>query len=128
MTRVLVFGTFDGLHPGHRSYLEQARALGDTIVASVPDDATVLALKGRGPKHAFEQRKQALLDSGLVQEVFVSDTQQGSYNVLDRAEPDTILLGYDQIELQHDLEKQQRSIPIQRAKPFQPDIYKSSLL
>ena len=126
--RVLVFGTFDGLHEGHKAYLTQAKTFGDTIVASVPDDKTVHALKRKLPKQSFEERKTALLASGLVQEVFVSDNTQGGYNVLDRAQPDTILVGYDQREIEQSLQKHPSQIPVHRAQPFHPDIYKSSLL
>lgn len=39
-------GCFDLLHPGHVTYLEQARALGDALVVAVNSDASVRRLKG----------------------------------------------------------------------------------
>ena len=46
--RVVVWtnGTFDLLHPGHVSSLQQARALGDLLVVGVNSDRSVKAYKG----------------------------------------------------------------------------------
>jgi rfaE bifunctional protein nucleotidyltransferase chain/domain len=46
--RVVVWtnGTFDLLHPGHASSLQQARALGDILVVGVNSDRSVKAYKG----------------------------------------------------------------------------------
>lgn len=132
MTRVLVFGTFDGLHEGHEAYLAQARTFGDTIVASVPQDTTVALLKGKPPKRSFEDRKQALLSTGLVEEVIASDEEPGTYRSALQSRPDHILLGYDQHELIEDLcrflEEHHSSIPVSIADPHHPETYKSSLL
>jgi len=42
---VLVFGTFDGLHDGHRFFLTEARKLGDRLIASVATDEIVERIK-----------------------------------------------------------------------------------
>ena len=39
-------GCFDILHPGHVSYLEHARQLGDKLIVAVNSDASVSRLKG----------------------------------------------------------------------------------
>lgn len=46
----LVFtnGCFDLLHPGHVTYLHEARSLGDALVVGVNTDASVRRLKGPG--------------------------------------------------------------------------------
>ena len=46
--RVVVWtnGTFDLLHPGHLSSLQQSRALGDVLVVGVNSDRSVKAYKG----------------------------------------------------------------------------------
>lgn len=36
--RVMVFGVFDGLHPGHRAFLRQARKKGDKLIVVVARD------------------------------------------------------------------------------------------
>ena len=39
-------GCFDLLHPGHITYLQAARKLGDVLIVGVNDDDSVAALKG----------------------------------------------------------------------------------
>ena len=41
MVRVMASGVFDLIHPGHISYLQQARAFGDELVVVVAWDDTV---------------------------------------------------------------------------------------
>jgi rfaE bifunctional protein nucleotidyltransferase chain/domain len=43
---VFTNGCFDLLHPGHVSYLQAARALGDSLVVGLNSDASVSRLKG----------------------------------------------------------------------------------
>jgi cytidyltransferase-like protein len=47
-TVVFTNGVFDLLHPGHIRYLQQARALGDTLIVAVNSDRSVRAL-GKAP-------------------------------------------------------------------------------
>ena len=46
-TVVMTNGCFDILHPGHVSYLQQARKLGDRLIIAVNDDGSVQRLKGK---------------------------------------------------------------------------------
>lgn len=48
LTVVFTNGVFDILHPGHASYLEEARALGDRLVVGINDDASAHRLE-KGP-------------------------------------------------------------------------------
>ena len=43
---VFTNGCFDLLHPGHVTYLAQARSLGDLLVVGLDTDASVRSLKG----------------------------------------------------------------------------------
>ena len=45
---VVTNGCFDVLHPGHVTYLEAARNLGDALLVGLTNDAHVRALKGVG--------------------------------------------------------------------------------
>lgn len=47
--RVLVFGTFDPLHAGHRSLFAQAASLGSYLAVVVARDTTIESEKGRLP-------------------------------------------------------------------------------
>ena len=44
---VFTNGCFDLLHPGHVTYLEKARSLGDILVVALNTDASVRRLKGK---------------------------------------------------------------------------------
>jgi rfaE bifunctional protein nucleotidyltransferase chain/domain len=63
----LVFtnGTFDLLHPGHVTYLQQARALGDALFIGLNSNTSVTALKGpRRP--LLDEADRALMLSALA--------------------------------------------------------------
>ena len=95
--RVLLFGTFDDLHPGHRFVLDEARARGDVSVV-VARDGTVLKIKGRAPLQSQD----------------------------DRVQPDLILLGYDQ-QLPPGVTEADLLCPVERLEAFEPHVHKSSL-
>lgn len=61
--RVVVWtnGTFDLLHPGHVSSLQQARALGEVLVVGVNSDRSVRAYKGPTRPILSEQERAAML-------------------------------------------------------------------
>ena len=49
--KVMGCGTFDGLHPGHLSYMKQLRNLGDEIYVVVARDCNVKDIKCRLPRN-----------------------------------------------------------------------------
>src|SRR5699024_8554114 len=58
---VMTNGCFDILHPGHVSYLAEARKLGDRLIVAVNDDASVQRLKGKTrPINPLAQRMAVL--------------------------------------------------------------------
>lgn len=132
MTRVLVFGVFDGLHPGHRSFLRQARSEGDRLIAAVARDSVVERLKGRRPEAGEGERMRALLESGLVDGACLGDEEPGTYAIVDRIEPGVICLGHDQDALKADLERwlcrRGRNLRLITLSAYRPDLYKSSKL
>lgn len=68
---VFTNGCFDILHPGHVSYLAQARDLGDLLWIGVNEDASVRRLKGESrPVNSCEDRMFVL--AGLSSVDFVS--------------------------------------------------------
>ena len=105
MTTVLVFGTFDIIHPGHRWFLTRAGRLGDRLVAVVSRDEFVREWKGRSPVSNAESRIRALEASGLVDQAVLADPAIRTYGVLRRLKPDVICLGHDQRALKDDLER-----------------------
>ena len=132
MSTVLVFGTFDLLHPGHASFLKQAREHGDKLVASVARDQFVRDYKGREPVHSQNERIEKLMSSGLVDEARLSDVKRGSYTVIEDVKPDVVCVGFDQHALATDLQRwaseHGHNIQIVVLSPFKPEKYKTSRL
>jgi len=58
MQTVMVFGTFDGVHDGHRHFFSEAAARGHRVIAVVTRDEHVLELKGKLPLHTLEDRME----------------------------------------------------------------------
>lgn len=94
--RVLVFGIFDGLHKGHRMFLERASQYGSELIAVVGRDAVCEMLKNKTPRHAQDLRIASLKKSGLVANAVLGDLSQSSWNILKKLKPDVICLGHDQ--------------------------------
>ena len=67
--KVMVFGVFDLLHPGHLNFLIQARELGDKLIVSIARDLNVFKIKGQRPVHGERQRLEALTLLPVVDKV-----------------------------------------------------------
>jgi len=104
MKRVLAFGTFDGIHSGHRAFLREARGYGDHLTVVVAADSVVERLKGRRPKRTLSERAAAMRAEPGVDEVVDGDHEIGAWDVLERVRPDRIALGFDQELLRASLE------------------------
>jgi FAD synthetase len=131
MNRVLIFGTFDGLHPGHLDFLKQAKKQGGYLIAVAALDATVKAVKGRFPKLNERERLDALKKSGLVDQA-VFGGNGDPYEIIRQIRPDIICLGYDQEaftkKLPRELKKAGLDVKIIRLEPYQPKRYHSAIL
>jgi FAD synthetase len=122
--KVLIFGTFDDLHPGHESYITQALERGE-VTAIVARDANVLRFKGRAPLQDEETRRAAIerLFPGVTAVLGDPDDFLAPVRA---ANPDVILLGYDQ-KLPPGMDPAHLRCGIERAESFQPEIHKSSI-
>lgn len=131
MTRVMCFGTFDGVHPGHASYFCQAKELGDEVVVVVARDATVLEVKGQLPSVNEQDRLRMVMDHPAVSHARLGN-HEDKYRVIEEVKPDILLLGYDQQaftdRLKESLAQRGVHVHVMRAKPYRPDVYKTSLL
>lgn len=87
----LISGCFDGLHVGHRYILAEIRKLAPYTIVTLNSDA-YLRRKGPGrPLNAFEARRAALYESGLVNEVIaIEDSPLETIKLL---RPDLICVG-----------------------------------
>jgi FAD synthetase len=132
MKRAMVFGSFDIIHPGHLSFLKQARRKGRWLIASVARDSFIQTEKKREPIHSEQERLTQLLETRIVKEAYLADEKIGTYATLLKAKPDVICLGHDQERLQANLvewmKSQKLAIPIFVLKSYKPEQYKSSKL
>ncbi len=59
MKRILTYGTFDLIHPGHINLLRQAKAMGTYLIVGLSTD-NFNQLKGKKAYHSYENRKLIL--------------------------------------------------------------------
>ena len=122
--RVMLFGTFDVLHPGHLHYLRDGQSRGKMIVV-IARDENVRRIKGFMPERSERIRKAAVEKEFPDATVTLGDPEDFLVPVREHA-PDLILLGYDQ-RLPPGINEKDLP-PIERAEPLEPEKYKSSLL
>lgn len=128
MKKVLVFGTFDILHPGHINFLRQAKKYGDFLIVSIARQNYVKKIKGRNPVHSEKDRKRLIESIKFVDKVILGS--KGDYlDHIVRERPQVIVLGYDQKAftkgLKEKLVKRKLRVKIVRAKGYKSQIYKS---
>jgi len=129
MTTIMCFGTFDVLHPGHLDYFRQAKEYGDYLIVVIARDSSVEQEKGKPPRHTAEERRAEV--AKVVDKAIIGN-EGNRLNIVEEVKPDVIVLGYDQKvdeeKIKEKLAKRGVHPKIVRAKAFQPEKYKSSLL
>lgn len=131
--RIMVFGTFDGLHLGHLNFFKQARrlVLGGHLIVSVARDRNVFKIKGKYPVLGEKQRVTLVKKSKLAHKVVLGGLKDYLPHIT-KINPDIIALGYDQKayvkNLKKDITKRFLKIKIVRLKPYKEKIYKNTLL
>lgn len=131
--KIMVFGTFDGLHLGHLNFMKQARKLGKNpyLVASIARDKNVFKIKKVLPRLNEKKRFNLVKKSKLVDEVVLAGVKNYISHIK-KVRPDFIALGYDQYAyvktLKKDLQDAGLATKVVRMKPYKEKIYKNSLL
>ena len=129
--RVLAFGTFDILHPGHEHYLQHAKALGDELFVVIARDETVHAVKNQVPYHSEDKRLAAVQALPYVDHAVLGKPGD-KYAIIEEIKPDIIALGYDQTAfidgMIEALSARGLNPKIVRFSSFKPEEYKSSKL
>jgi FAD synthetase len=131
--RVMVFGTFDDLHPGHEYVFQQALErshIGDPdsdsgVWAVVARDANVVKIKGRAPLQTEAERMEAIAKKFPDVHIMLGSDGDFLQPVRD-VQPDLIVLGYDQKFPPH-VSEHDLGVPIERLESFHPEVHKSSL-
>lgn len=132
MKKIMLFGTFDVFHEGHKDFFRQAREYGDYLIVVVARDKNVLKLKGRLPNNNEIARQKEISDSKFADIVVLGDLDN-KYKVIQKFKPDIICVGYDQKYSREELKEKLAEFGLNktqiiRLKSFYPEIYKSSKL
>lgn len=91
----MVFGAFDGLHPGHLDFFKQAKKYGDFLIVSVGRDANVDKIKGKRPLFGEEERLELISNLKIVDQAILG-APDNFYAHIKEQKPNVIGLGYDQ--------------------------------
>lgn len=121
--RVLVFGTFDRLHPGHRFLLAEASQRGEVTVV-IARDVTVTHIKGHAPHQNESERLRSVQQAFPLAHVMLGHVSDYSEPVR-RVQPELIIMGYDQA-LPPGVIAGDFPCRVERLPAFEPHHYKSS--
>lgn len=131
MATVMVFGSFDILHPGHIYFLKEAKKLGNNLVVVIARDSTIKEVKGFIPKYNEKQRIEHIRDLRIADKV-VLGYETDKYEIIEEINPDIIALGYDQEtfanKLKEEMAKREMNPEIVRIGSYKEEHYKSSKL
>ncbi|MBI3255748.1 MAG: FAD synthase [Candidatus Andersenbacteria bacterium] len=131
--KVIAFGAFDPLHPGHVFWLGQAKALGDWLIVVVARDEAIRARKGRIHFQGEEERLSAVAALPMVDEALLGNKGAAQYTLLSEIDFDVVALGYDQepasgvVRAELDARGKQ-AVKIVRLPALRPTVYKSTAI
>ncbi len=132
-TRIMVFGTFDGLHPGHLDFFKQAKNFikNSFLIVSIARDENVFRIKGEYPYLPERARMMLIKKCILVDKVVLSGIKNHLPHIV-KERPDIIALGYDQKayvkNLKKDLKNKGVLVRVVRMRPYREKIYKNHLI
>jgi len=137
---VLVSGTFDGVHEGHRDYFRQARSLAEKsgaiskLVCIVGRASIVEKIKGARPHLLAKERIKLLKQCPEIDQVFLGapGADRDIFDFVASLKPDIIALGYDQKaytrNLKGEMRKRKLDVSVARLKPFKTNEFKNSII
>ena len=131
MKVVMCFGAFDGLHPGHLNFFEQAKQYGDKLIVSVGTDKNVEKIKGKQPLFS-EVERLALVDNCKIVDKAVIGSEDNFFENIASYEPDVICLGYDQWAKEEEVKESLKDVgltscKVVRLKPYEEKRAKSTI-
>jgi len=109
MKKIMASGTFDLLHPGHCTYLEESKKLGgknSKLYVVVARDLTVRKRK-RVPIIPENQRLEMIKNLKPVDEAYLGSEKGDILKIVEKIDPDIIAIGQDQ---EHNIEYLQKAI------------------
>lgn len=130
MKRVMIFGTFDGVHDGHRHLLREACVHGDALTVVVARDEHVLELKGQIPQRPLDERMELISFESEVDEAVPACEALGDFSVITHRKPSVLVFGFDQDELMEEvhawMQDNRLRIETVQASAYVPEMYSAS--
>lgn len=132
MVKIMVFGAFDGLHPGHLDFFQQAKKFGDYLIVSVGTDKNVEKIKGKRPLFSQKERL-ALVNVCKTVNRAVLGAEKNFYEEIKKYKPVVICLGYDQWAGEDEVKRELLRVGLKntrvvRLKPYRPSRAKSTVV
>lgn len=93
--RVICFGTFDIIHPGHIKFLEAARKLGDELYVVISRDERRELLHGKRPINSQKDRLFVVQNLKPVTQAILGN-KKDILSAVKEVSPSIIALGHDQ--------------------------------
>ena len=125
MKKVMVFGAFDCLHPGHLDFFKQAKKLGDFLIVSVGTDKNVKNIKGKKPLFSQDERLALIRECRIVDQAVLGE-ENNFYEHIRSYKPDVICLGYDQWVSEKEVETELLKVGLKKTKVVRLKPYKQS--
>ncbi|ENM5780140.1 glycerol-3-phosphate cytidylyltransferase [Vibrio mimicus] len=94
MRVIITYGTFDLFHVGHARLLQRLKAMGDKLVVGLSSDDFNLK-KGKKSFFSYEERKEILLSTKYVDEVFMESRWEQKINDIVSYKADIFAIGDD---------------------------------
>lgn len=95
MTKVITYGTFDLLHPGHIRLLERAKALGDYLIVGITADDFDKARGKINVQQSLIERIEAVKMTGIADEIIVEEYEGQKIDDILRYDIDIFTVGTD---------------------------------
>lgn len=94
-TMVFTNGCFDILHPGHVTYLNEAKSLGDILVIGLNSDASVRRLKGSNRPVNNQNDRQYMLQNLKAVDFVLIFEEDTPFELVSLIRPDVLVKGGD---------------------------------
>ncbi|MCO7150865.1 glycerol-3-phosphate cytidylyltransferase [Vagococcus lutrae] len=91
--RVITYGTYDILHPGHINLLKRAKALGDELIVMVSTDEFNQKEKKKDNYYKFEERKFVLEALKYVDAVYPEESWEQKEDDIEKYDIDIFVMG-----------------------------------
>ncbi|NHK30199.1 MAG: FAD synthase [Asgard group archaeon] len=99
--RLVVFGTFDIIHPAHLRFLVEARSAANCLecelIVVLARDSSINRIKGHPPIFNEEKRLKLMSCLRVVDYAQLGNEGKNPFQIILELQPDHIVLGYDQV-------------------------------